>query len=43
MKSLSGKMRRSLREGQEEIREDLEWERDGEKEGKILEGREVSL
>lgn len=34
-------MRRSLREGQDEIRQDLEWER--EKEGKILEGREVSL
>lgn len=32
-------MRRSWREGQDEIRQDLEWERDGEKDGK----REVSL
>lgn len=34
-------MRRSWREGQDEIRQDLEWERDREREGK--EGREVSL
>lgn len=36
-------MRRSWREGQDEIRQDLEWEREREKEGRILEGREVSL
>lgn len=37
VKSLSGVMRRSWREGQEEIRRDLEWER------KRRRGREVLL
>lgn len=43
MKSLSGMMRRSWREGQDEIRWDLEWEMERRREGKILEGREVLL
>lgn len=33
-------MRRSCREGRNEIRKDLEWGKDKEEKGKILEGRE---
>lgn len=43
VKTLSGMMSRSWREGQDEIRRDLEWEMERRREGKILEGREVLL